>query len=120
MRSLRVEVRVDVLAEHVLEVTFAEHDDVVEALATNRAEEAFADCVHEWRLDSGLHDADPGALRDAVEHGRVLVVAIANQDLRSDAERRRITELLSGPLGRWSAGHADVNDLAAMNVVSAA
>ena len=100
----------DVLGEDCLEVTAAEDDHPVEALAPDGADDALADGVGTRCLDRALDD--PGALcgEDGVEGSRELGVAIADEELESvrlvGEVHREIAGLLGHPIGYRRGGHA--------------
>ena len=56
----------DVFGDDAVEVPAVEHENVVEALATQRAQKAFADGVHVRRAHRGLDYPDPGGSRRRV------------------------------------------------------
>lgn len=98
MRSTCVKVA-DVLIEHGAQVSLPEDDDVVETLAADATQEAFACGVHERCSDRGLEHANAHAFGDAVELAtntscRFLAVTLGLdlhrlpvRRLRSDTER---------------------------------
>ena len=87
MRPSAVEVLEAILAQHALQVTRAEHDDVVEALATNAAQETFALGVHAGSPHGGAEDSDARSLRGSVEVHAELVVVVTDEEPGSLAER---------------------------------
>src|SRR5713101_8941317 len=107
---------VAVLAKNMQQLLLAKNDQPVEALATYGPQKAFADGIHKRGLHRRAHDPDAGALRCTIELPGELVVVIANQDLRSDAERRGFADLLRGPLCGRLASDGQMHNLAAMNV----
>ena len=116
MRPRRVEGEQTVLAQDLIKMALAENDHVVETLASRRAEEALHGGIHEQGLHSRSRDADAGTLGCTIEQPGARVVPIAQQHLWSLAERRRLAELLCGPLCGGSAVHADVHDPAAVHI----
>src|ERR1043166_5972852 len=60
MRALRVVV-VDEFAENGWQVLLVKHDEVIQALAAERPDHAFCDCVRLWRVNrcGDAVDADP-------------------------------------------------------------
>jgi hypothetical protein len=53
MRPSAIEIREAVFSRDALQVTLAEHDDVVQALAANAAQKSLAEGIHERRLRGG-------------------------------------------------------------------
>jgi hypothetical protein len=82
-------------------------DDVIEALAADAPQKSFAHRVHERPTHGRAQDANAGAAGHAVEGLTELVVAVANEELRTLPKRRRIAKLLRGPRLRWSARQRD-------------
>ena len=66
----------DVLGDDALEVPGVEHKNVVEALATKRAQKTLADGVHVRRAHRGADHPDAGGTRERIEGGPELVVAV--------------------------------------------
>jgi hypothetical protein len=81
-------------------VPLGQDDDVIEALPPHASEESLAHRVHERRLDRGAQKANAGASGDAIERRTELVVAVADDEVRSLSERRRVAQLLRGPRPR--------------------
>ena len=86
-----------VLGDDALEVPVIEHQQVVEALTAQRAEEALADGVHVRRAHGGADHSDARGPGERIEVGPELVVAIANQEPQRGAERGRVAKLLRHP-----------------------
>ena len=103
---------VDVSGDDALKVPTIEHKDMVEALATERAEKALADGVHIWRAHGRADDPDAGRARQHIESGPEAVVAIPNQEPWRCPERRGVAELLRHPRLGWGAGRCCEHDLA--------
>jgi len=61
-------------------------------------------------------NANPRALRHAIEVRSELVVAVANEDLRALSERRRVAQLLRGPLLGGRARYRNVDDAPGVHV----
>ena len=66
----------DVLGDDALEVPAVEHENVVEAFATKRAQKALADGVHVRRAHRRADDPDAGGACERIEGGPELVVAV--------------------------------------------
>jgi hypothetical protein len=96
------------------QVVLAEHDDVVEALAANRADEPFDEGILPGRAwgDPNLLNAHA---RDALgEHLVVDGISIAKEILRSGLCRERLDELPSRPGGRGMVRDVKVDQFAAV------
>ena len=87
----------DVLGHDALEVPVVEHQDVVEALATQRTEKAFADGVHVRRAHRRADHPDAGGAGQRIEGGPELVVAVANQEPWRRTQGGRVAKLLRHP-----------------------
>jgi hypothetical protein len=102
MGPVRV-VMLDVLGKDCFEVTAAEDEHPVEALAPDGADEALADGVRPRSLDRGLDDPDDVGGEDGVEGGGELGVAIEDEELdrvRPVGElHREVPGLLGDPAG---------------------
>ena len=70
----------DVLLQHHREVARSGDQEVVEAFAAQRADEAFGDGVRSRCPDRGADDADVGAGEHGVEGGGELAVPVADQE----------------------------------------
>ena len=108
MRSCRVEIPSNVLAQHASQVFFAD-DDVIQAFASHSAKKTLTDRIHPRRTGSDLHDFDIGTFGDSVECRTVLGVAVPDQRLRSLSERRDLPQLLRRPGLGGCASHANVH-----------
>ena len=73
-------------------------------------QESLAHRVHERRPHRGAQDASTGALGNAVECRTEIVIPVADDDLRSLPERRRVAQLLRGPRVGGRARHRKVRD----------
>lgn len=116
MRSGAVEVGEAVLVQHAQHVLFVKDEDVIEALASHAAEEALTDGVDQRGTHRGANDSRASALGNSVELGAELVVTIADDELRSIAESRRVAELLSGPRLSGGPRHAAVHHALGVDV----
>src|SRR2546426_7989565 len=98
MRTRAIVVR-DVLREDRPQVSLVEDDQMVEALATQRADQPLGDGVRLRRTDGRQDrlDGDAGSARD--EGAAVTAVAVADQVARLLAPRRRRDQLAPDPLG---------------------
>ncbi len=96
----------NVLDECLEQVTLAEHEDVVEAFATDTPHEAFTEGVRLRRPYGCFQHPRADTASDAVEVTSVLVVAplrvsrsapVSNDEARPNAERGGVAELLRNP-----------------------
>ena len=87
----------DILAQNRAQMVFAEDEHVIEAFASHAPEEALACCVHQRRLHRGLQDTDPCSLRNPVELGAELVVAVTDDEFVALIEGRELPQLLRCP-----------------------
>jgi hypothetical protein len=78
MRARSIEVR-HILLEHPAEVGFAHDQEVIEALAAQAPQQAFADRIRLWCPDWCPDHLDPTSHRDGFEVRTVLAVIIADQ-----------------------------------------
>ena len=105
-------------AEHVLELTSAEDEQPVEALATDAADPALGVCVRVRRLHACADHGDPFALEDVVEAAAELGVAIVDQQaqrLLPNVDRhQQVARLLGCPGTGRVRGAGDELDPAAL------
>jgi hypothetical protein len=101
-----------VLDEDLVQVLFAEHQRVVQTFSPDAAQEAFAHAVRAGRSNGRLEHSRADALGGAVEVRTELIIPIANDEARPDAEGRRVTHLLRYPRAIRLAGDADVDHFA--------
>lgn len=89
----------DVGAEHVLQVTPSEDEDVVETLPTNGAYPALRERVRLRRPDGRLHYRQSFRSKDLVEASGELGVSITEQDVPvlETSGDRQVPRLLSDP-----------------------
>lgn len=93
MGPVRV-VMLDVLGEHGLEVTAAEDEPSIEALAPDGADDVLADGARARSLDRGLDDPDDVGSEDGVEGCGVLVSRSRMRNLTGFARSARSFERL--------------------------
>src|SRR5258708_2966376 len=87
----------DVFGDDALEVPAVEHENVVQALATQRTEKALTDGVHVWRAHRRADHPDAGAVRERIKGSPELVVAVASQEPWRRTAGGRVTKLLRDP-----------------------
>src|ERR1019366_5932322 len=105
----------DVLTDDALEVPVIEHQDEVEAFATQRAEKALADGVHVGRVHRHADHPDARGAGERIEAGAELIVAIANQKPWRRTKRRRVAKLLRHPRLRGAACRRGEHDFAGVS-----
>jgi hypothetical protein len=88
VRPHRVEVIQSVFLQNALQVSFVQNDDVIQTLASNATEKAFANRIHQWRAHRRFDHANTGAFRRAVEVRAELVISVTNDESRTFTERR--------------------------------
>ena len=96
------------VAEHVPQVPFVDHDDVVQALPAQRPDETLRDGVCLRRGNRCEHSLDTNAPRSGDKVAAVRPVAITDQEARFCPPRRRVDQLTPYPLGRRMRGDAQV------------
>ncbi len=105
VRPSRVEVAQGILGEEIPQVPLRQDDHVVEALAADATQEAFAHRIHQGRPDRGVQDARPDARGDAVEDGSELPRSnpeyVAHPRHRPPESRRLVRDRLQNR-GTWA------------------
>ena len=96
MGSGQVEVA-DVLLDGVVKGALTADQVEVEALASEAAEEAFADGIGLGGAVGSAQHLDASACSDSGEGGTVLAVVVVEEEAGSLAERGGFSELLCGP-----------------------
>ena len=107
--SGQVEV-VDVLLDDVVKVALTQDQIEVEALASEAAEEAFADGIGLGGAVGGAQYQDASACGDSSEGGAELAVVVVEEEAGSLAERGGFSELLCGPGIGGVSGDGEVDD----------
>ena len=90
-----------VAPKHPQEMSFVEHDDVVEALPTDGADQALAIGVLPWRSRCCQHFLDahrPHSLGDLAGED---LVPVMEQESRPGVVRERLEDLSCCPAQRW-------------------
>jgi hypothetical protein len=103
-----------VSGQDAAEVTIAEDENVIQALAPDRADEPFREGILPRALRRRKHLLDPHALQAAPKWLTVDAIAVAEEIGRRGLVWKGIHDLLSGPGGRGMLGHVEVNDTPAM------
>ena len=100
----------DVVAEEALEMPLVEHDDVVEALAPDRADHPFDERILPGRSRGGANlrqaQGGDGAPAGDIEDG----VPVMQRESRRHMPRERFAELLPRPRRRGMRRDVDVQD----------
>ena len=88
----------------------AEHDDVIEAFAADRADQSFDVGILPRRAQRAHHLFDSQILDSSLEHIAIDSIAIALQVARRRVIRKRLDDLLGAPLGRWIGRDIEMHD----------
>jgi hypothetical protein len=75
------------------QVRYSEDNHVIKALAPNTPKKSFAHRIHQGGSHCRSHDANGADLGDPVEDRTELVVAVADDEPRSDSERSCVSQL---------------------------
>ncbi len=104
----------EVARENSSQVGFVEHDDMVDALSADTADQAFNVRILPWRswrrddfFDAHVHDA-------LAEVHAVDPVAVSEQEARRFVIRKGLDNLLACPTGSWMGRNVEMNDATAM------
>jgi hypothetical protein len=109
MRARGVVVR-EVTAQQAAEVSFVEHDDVIEAFPPNRPDDALGERILPGRSRRDEDLANPQAFRPPYEHVAVDGVAIAEQVLGRCLFREALDKLEGDPGGGGVVGDVDMDE----------
>jgi hypothetical protein len=118
MWSRRVVISECVLPKRAPHVPLTEDDHVVEGFTAYTAKKPLAHRVHQWRLHRRADHLRTDTLRDPIKVRAVLVVPVPDDELRSPAERRCVSKLLSRPLLARTTSDADMDHLLGVDVGS--
>src|SRR5215471_2205664 len=89
-----------------------ERDQIVEAFATNRANESLAERIGLWALRRSLQYPNTKASQREIHVRSEDGVPIMDQASIRMIERKKLTKLLRGPFGGWMLGHIEMQDSA--------
>ncbi len=92
----------------------AENDDMVQALAAHRADEALREGILPRAVRGREDFLDPHALHAEPKLLAVDLVAVAEEIGRCGVVREGVHDLLGGPVGGGMLGHVEVDDPSAM------
>ena len=93
---------------------FAKDENMIQALASDRADEALREGILPRALGRCQDFVDPYALHALPEHVTVDRVAIAEEIGGRGVLREGVHDLLGGPVGGGVLGHIEVDDAPAM------
>jgi len=100
----------DIFGEQGFEMSTAQDEHPVEALAAEGADHAFADRVRPRCPDRILQNPDPVGSKDGVEGSDKFDVAVADEELHRAGLfgelHREVAGLLGHPVGDWLSRHA--------------
>ena len=113
MRAGGVVVR-EVPAQQTAEVPFVDHDDVIEAFPTNRADDALGEGILPGRPRRDKDLAYPQAFHPPYEHIPVDGIPIAEQVLGRGLFREAFDQLVGGPGGGGVVGDVDMHEFSAV------
>jgi hypothetical protein len=100
----------EVTVQQTSEVAFVDHDDVIEAFASNRADEALGERILPWRPRGDEDLGHPQAFHAPDERVAVDGVPIAKQVPGRCLFRKAVDQLASGPRGRGVVGNVDMDE----------
>jgi len=100
----------EVVAEEPAQVALVKNYDVVQALASDAADQTLDERVLPGASGRGENLFDPHALDPILERGPVDAVSIPEQVARRLFPGKRIGDLLGGPLRRRTVCDVEVND----------
>ena len=95
-------------------MAFAQRDEVVEALAANRADEVLTECIRLWTADWGFQGAHAEAYQSGIEVCREHGAVVVKDEAVGMTAGERFAELLKGPFGGGMRGHIEVQNAAAI------
>ncbi len=95
-------------------MAFAQHEDVIQTLAPDRANEPLREGVLPRALGRGQHFTESHALHSVPKRVTVDAIPIAEEIGRRGVVREGIDDLLGGPGGGGMLGHVEVEDAAAL------
>jgi hypothetical protein len=96
-----------VILQNATQLRFVEHDQVIEAFAPNRADEALDVAILAWGARRGRMIADPHCPNAMGVGWTECSVAVTNQVTRRFVPGKRVSHLPSDPLGTWIGSDAD-------------
>src|ERR1700681_3703969 len=108
-REMRADLIVisSVILQHATQLRFVEHDQVIEAFAPNRSDDALDVAVLPWRAWRGRMITDPHRTNAMGIGWAEGTVAVAKQMTRRFIPRKGVSNLSSDPLGGRIVRHPD-------------
>ncbi len=103
----------EIAGEDAAQVRLAEHEDVLQTFATDRADETFREGLLPRTTAGRPEFSDPQALQAVLEGGAVDLVTIVQEIGRRGGIRERVDELVGGSRGGGVLGNVEVNEAAA-------
>ncbi len=113
MRSQAV-VIIEIACEDSLQISFIEHDDVIQALPANRSDDTLCVGVLLGTPGGNQHFFYPHVPRPLLEVIPIYLVAISKEILGCSVIWKCLHDLLRRPFGRWMPGHIEMDDSAPM------
>ena len=113
MRAGGIVVR-QVTAQQASEVPFAEHDDVIEAFASNRADDPLGEGILPGRAWGDEHLTNPHRLGSPCERSAIDSIAITEQVGRSRIVWACLDDLPRSPGCRWMVRDVDMDEFTAV------
>jgi hypothetical protein len=104
----------EILREDALEMTLAEHNDVVQALSPDAANQSFRVRILPWAPRGREHLFDAEASDPPSKRGAINTIPVSQEILRRFVPGKGLHDLLRRPLTRGVFGHIEVNDATAV------
>lgn len=104
----------DVRSKDAHQVSLVEHDDVVQTIVSDRANEAFAIRVFPWAARRGDDFLDAHVANTLLKSVTVDSIAITNQKTWRGIIGERFDDLLGSPLSRRIGSDVEVNDVSSV------
>lgn len=99
-----------ILSQNSFQMPFAEHDDVIEAFATNRTDQPLDVGIlpRTMKRDPNVYEAD--SFNAVGELAAVDAIVVADEILRRGVKRKGFADLLSRPRRRWVSRDVEMKD----------
>ncbi len=105
---------IEIARKRILEVSFIQYDDLIQALPSNRADDSLRVRVLPGTPGSNQHFINSHTVHPLLKVVPVHLVPIAKKILGCRVVWKGLHDLLGGPLGRWVLGHIEMEDSAPM------
>ena len=102
---------IEVVREYAVQMTFVQHDQVIQTFSAYGADHAFAVWILPWRAWCNKDFLDAHAFNSLLEVVTVDAIAIADEKPWGRLVREGVDDLLGGPFGIRIRGNVEVNDL---------